>query len=280
MKFSRVLAAACLAFSAATFVHAADSVAAVLSKARAHIGSEEALGKLQSVHYVGMVEVAGPMTADQTRIDVIFQAPYRMRQEIASANGTDTTGLDDYAGWAFLNPPDAAKRRLVMLSSDPVRHLRANIWENLAFYRGLEAMGGRIEDGGTVSLDGAPARKLTFWHDDQIRFARWFDPATGRLLLTETDDGTSIREEGELVVAGLRFPKKIITTAKTKAGTTVSTTIVFDKITVNEPLDAKLFAPPRLTATTTPPPPPTPAMPAITPLILPKLGPDSTPARK
>jgi hypothetical protein len=77
-----------------------------------------------------------------------------------------------------------------------------------------------------------------------VFFARWFDPVTGQLLLTETDDGNQIREAGEILAGGLRFPRQIITVSKGKDGTTSKSTITFDLIKVNELAPASQFAVP------------------------------------
>jgi outer membrane lipoprotein-sorting protein len=267
-------AAILLALFCAVLARADDTVADVIAKARAYLGSEAALSSIQSVHYFGTYEASDPKTAGvHGQIDVIFQSPYRMRQVITLDGRVETTGLDGYSAWVFEQErKDGGRYRLTPLGTLPVLRARANVWENLAFYRGLEAAGGHIEDGGTVTLDGRPARKLTFVHDERIKFVRWFDPATGQLRQTETDEGTTIREEGLLTVAGLRFPQKLITSSKGQDGIASTATISFDKMTVNEPLADSFFAPPSTR----------PAAPAVSApaLSLPKMGPDSAPAGK
>jgi outer membrane lipoprotein-sorting protein len=239
----RLLVTCAVALCVFVPARAEDNVAAVLTKARARVGAEEALVKITAVRYSGTYEAG--TGGSPSRLEVIFQTPHRMLQVITSSKGKDYTVLDDYLGWAMALDSKETVRQIGWLRAEAVRHLRANVWENLAFYRGLEGVGGRIEDGGTVILDGKPARKLTFWHDSQVRFARWFDPETGRLLQTETDDGALIREEGELTAGGLRFPKKITSISVGKAGTKTTSTIVFEKITLNEPMPPQAFAPPR-----------------------------------
>ncbi len=270
----RLLAVLSLILSALPPVRAADDVAAVITRCRAFVGSETALKSIQCVRYVGVLEAtdAKGATVIKGQLDVTFQSPYRMRQVITTAKTIETTGLDDFSSWVLeQNAANPAQRRFNPRKVEAIARSRANVWENLAFYRGIEAVGGRIEDAGTVTLDGQTARKLIFRHDNQIHFSRWFDPASGRLLLTETDDGTAIREEGEIRSGGLRFPKKLVNTTKDPAGTTGKLTIIFEKITVNEPLDAGAFAPPLLGP---------PAAPAGDALKLPKLGTDLAPAAK
>ena len=49
---------------------------------------------------------------------------------------------------------------------------------------------------------------LVFIHSDEIIFTRYFDKANGRLVKTVTDNKSEIREEGEIIVSGIRFPRK------------------------------------------------------------------------
>jgi outer membrane lipoprotein-sorting protein len=281
MKFLRrlpvLLLLATTATTAATAARA-DDVAAFIAKARAAVGSEDVLAKVASVHYIGTVELPDAKAGAKTSIDVLFQNPYRQRITVTTDTGSQTTGLDGYSAWIREErPADPKYPRLGLLGVQQVRRMRANTWENLAFYSGIEHVDGHVEDAGTVQLDGQPARKLIFWHDNDVFFARWFDPVSGQLLQTETDDGNKIREAGEILSGGLRFPRQIITVSKGPNGATNTSTITFDTIKVNEPApdsafavplppprsanNAPPFAPPDPTLTIPPPPDHTPAPP-------------------
>jgi hypothetical protein len=98
-----------------------------------------------------------------------------------------------------------------------------------------------------VDLDDRRAHKLSFFHDDDIAFHRYFDPATGRLLLTETDQGARIREEGEIRVAGVRFPQRITTITRRPDGGQRRVVLSFDVVRVNQAYPAEYFRVPFLT---------------------------------
>lgn len=211
---------------------------AIIAKARAFVGSEAALSSLQSVHYSGTLVAPDPQDPKKevrSKIDIIFQRPEQQRITATSDKAVETTALDGYEGWTRLqDPADPTRWRQTLLSADQIKRLRANTWENLSFFRGLEQNGGTVEDQGTKTIDGVACQKLAFIHGPNIVFNRYFDQATGRLVLTETESGGSIREQGELVVNGIRFPKSIITSTKTAKGDTHTVTITFDEIKVNE----------------------------------------------
>jgi hypothetical protein len=97
-----------------------------------------------------------------------------------------------------------------------------------------------------VTISGVLCDKLAFTHAPNIVFFRFFDQKTGKLVMSETESGSQIREEGEINVAGIRFPKSITTVSKTPAGKTQTMTITFDEIKVNEAFPDTVFAIPGL----------------------------------
>jgi hypothetical protein len=77
-------------------------------------------------------------------------------------------------------------------------------------------------------------------------FTRYFESATGRLVLTETEAGGAIREQGSMVVNEVRFPKTISTVTKAAGGKAQTVTINFEQIMVNEVFPPSFFAVPAL----------------------------------
>jgi hypothetical protein len=249
----RLLLALAVVFVSAAATHAASSVDQVIARARATVGNEAALKALESLHYTGTLTTTatddkGVVRDVKVAIEIIFQRPYRQRIVATSENKIEITALDDYEGWQReQDPSDSNRWRMTLLSGDQIKRLRANTWENLSFFHGIEQRRGTVNDLGTVTLDGKSCRKLAFDHGDGIVFTRYFDDATGRLLLTETENGIRIIEEAEIVVDGIRFPRKIISTSKLADGTERTVSITFDKVIVNEPLADSLFTVPAMT---------------------------------
>ncbi len=221
----------------------------IITKARAYAGTEAALNALHAVHFYGTLVTNDPKDATkQTRaaIEIVMQKPARQRVSIVSNAAIETTALDGYEAWTRVTAADdGAKWQQTLLGADGIRRLRANTWENLSFYRGIEGEGGRIEDKGTTTLDGAQCHKVAFVHAPNIIFTRYFDLRTGRVLLTETESGT-IREQGELVASGIRFPKSITQVSKNPAGQDQTVTITFERIEINQPKPADYFSVPPL----------------------------------
>lgn len=242
-----------LALVAAVSDSGAAELSEILQRARAFVGAEAALEGLRSVHFSGVLETTeitpeGPRPI-RARIEIRFQKPFRQRIELVMEGREEITALDDYEGWQRLSlNGEAEKARLTLLGKDQIRRLRANTWENLAFYRGLDAIGGRIEDRGTGEQDGRRVRRVAFIHGPAIAFVRTFDEQTGQLLLTETERQGLIREEGELWAGGIRFPAKIITVNKLPDGSSREVVVAFERIVVNEDFPDALFAVPPVRA--------------------------------
>lgn len=222
----------------------------IITKARAYVGTEAALNHVHSIHYSGTLETTDPRDpTKQTRaaIEIVLANPDRQRVMITSDKTIEVTALDGYDGWTRVTAvDDPTKWQQTLIGADGIKRLRANTWENLAFYRGLEEEGGSVEDRGRQTVDGVECEKVAFVHAPNIIFYRYFDIATGRIVYSETEAGGSIREEGELVVDGIRFPKRIVTVSKNQAGQPQTVTITFNKILLNEKLPAGYFAVPSL----------------------------------
>ncbi len=232
----------------------AETASHWIAKARAYLGTESALNAVTCIHFSGRLETVEKVPApdDKTKLidrpvslptEIIFQKPYQQEMIQTKADAIVTTALDDYDGWIRTsNPKDPKQWRISLLDTQQIKQLRANTWENLWFYSGIERKGGRVELGGDVTVDGVACVKLSFIHAENIIFTRYIDKATGRLVKTETENGGEIREEGEIIVNGVRFPRKVIN--KALNGQIIS--IAFDKVVLNEHFPESEFAVPPL----------------------------------
>lgn len=248
--------AAVLACLAALGICAAAPADDVIAQARAYLGRENALDAVTSIQFSGTLELTEKVPSEanpevmvdrplRLPVEIIFQKPYRQRITVRSEKVVETSALDDYDGWQRRSDAaDPSRWQLTLLDPQQVKRLRANTWENLNFFRGLDKRGGRVESQGTATVDGIACDKLAFIHSDNIVFYRYFDRATGRLVKTETESGGEIREEGEMTVNGIRFPKRVIN--RTPDGK--MTTITFDRVTLNESRPDSDFEVPSLSA--------------------------------
>lgn len=229
---------ALLAFASAPL--GAQTAEAWIAKARAFLGGDKALNAVQSVHFTGSLELS-----DGTKLptDIIFQKPYQQRITVTGPKVIEATALDGYDAWQKrTNPANLAQWQVTLLDANQVKRLRANTLENLSFYATREMAGCEVKVEGEAMLEGRSCVKISFTHSGSIVFTRYFDKSTGQLVKTETENGGEIREEGEMFVNGVRFPKRVIN--KTPGG--AQTAISFDTVTLNEKFPAETFAVPSL----------------------------------
>lgn len=250
MKIRRfpLFAAGAIALASAQGARGAEP--AIISVARAYLGSDAALDAVTSIHFTGVIDVTDPDDAKQSishlPIDVIYEKPLRHRTVIRGEKAIQTKVLDGYDAWERLeDPADRTKFRLTWLSSEDTKALRASTWENLYYYRGLSPQDGVVEDKGPATVDGLSCDRVDFIHARTIVFSRYFEMGTGRLVLTETA-GEKVREHGQTVVNGIRFATSIVSTSRTPSGKEKAATITFEKIEVNQRFGDDVFAPPNL----------------------------------
>jgi len=254
MKARCFYALAACAVGAVLPAAAADTADEWVAKARAYLGTESTLNAVKSLHLEGTIDTTErvPDPADATKtierpirlaIDIVFQKPMQQRQILRSDKIERVTALDGYDAWEKVTDR-ATKRSSPPALLDPVgvKRLRATTIENLSFYSNQYQDSRQVRLLGDAQAEGIACVKVSFAYSSGIVFLRYFDKATGRLVKTEIEKGGEIREEGELIVSGIRFPKKVVnTTADGKA-----TAITFDKVTVGERFAADVFAVPAM----------------------------------
>lgn len=225
----------------------------IIAKARAYLGSEAALDGVRSVHLKGRITVVTPGKPDvPVRFDLVFQKPEQESLLAVFKDRFFRKVLDGYDGWMRIQQyraggPLVFDDRLsgaILLGTDEIRSLRADAWENLSFYRGIESVGGTESDLGPATVDGVRCEKVAFVHPGGIEYDRYFDQATGRLVFTESGKGSQIREQGEIRAGGIRFPKTIVLTARDAAGKLQTTTMNVEQAAVNESFPPDFFATP------------------------------------
>ncbi len=258
----RFLIATVAAVVAAT-VSPAQTAEQIIAKARSYLGSEAALDAIHSEHFTGVLEEQDTGQAEpvKSNVEIILQKPYQELMIKTSPTMVETIGLDDLEAWRRQQPVQGrTPARVALLVPDMVRKLRADAWENLNFFKGIERRGGEVKVMGPAEVNGVATVKVAFIHDADIIFYRYFDTATGRLVLTETPEGGRIEEAGEMRVDGVRFPRSISSTMKVlnAQGQAVERrrVLTFAKVTVNETFPDSIFAVPDQ------PPPPEPSPPA------------------
>jgi hypothetical protein len=213
---------------------AADSPDDIIAQARTFLGGDEALSKVKSIRFTGSVELADGTTGE---LELIVQKPVQQRLTLKLGEAREITALSGYDAWRRLEAVDeSGEWEMMLLEVDRIRELRAQYWENIGFFRGIETVGGKIEMRGEETLDGIECVKVAFIHGKDLVFVRYFNKETGQLVYTRGIGGEAIREKGEIIVDGVRFPK-----ALERTGVGPKSVVTFSDITVNEKFGNDLF---------------------------------------
>lgn len=248
----RFLLTSLLTFAAAvsSALAASPEAEAVIAKARAFLGGDAALDAVNSIHITGSIQIsetpAAPAGPGPSSVEIIFQKPSHHLLVVRTPQYVETTCLDDYFAWRRVEPAGGGRIQNLTLGVDATRRLRASAWENLHFYRAAALHDGEIIDEGTAQVDGVTCRKVLFRYGPGIDYLRYFDVATGRLVQTEMPPSGVIREEGEFIVSGVRFPRVLKTHRTEPDGKTIVITVTFERIVLNETFPPSTFEQPLL----------------------------------
>lgn len=227
---------------------------AIIAKARAYLGPESVLDSVNSIHMVGSLTASPDNSAAPQRmtVDIIIQKPDRESILIVQKDRIIHTALDAFEGSQEAQDKPAPGQtsidlrktyRLTILSPEQVESLRVDVLEQIWFYHGPMHEGGQIEDRGSATTDGIATEKIAFVYGPKNTYVRQFDQSTGRLVYSEINGVSKIRQSGEIMAGGIRFPKQIDVTDVIN-GKDSTKTYTFDKITVNESFPESLFAVP------------------------------------
>ena len=253
MMFLRLRRLALFTFAlAGSMLTAHAEEPAILAQARNFLATDLALNGVRSIHIQGTLVVttsADVTKSSQAAVDIVFQKPDQQRMIRTTADVIEKVGLDGYDAWSRVAPvKDPTKFRQNILAPDLIKRLRANTLENLYYYRGLERFGVQVVDQGPATIDGIATQKIAFIHGAALTFTRYFELATGRLVRSESEDGSVTTESGEQIVDGVRFAKVVTTASKKAGGVTETSTLTISAITLNEFFSANEFAVPTLKA--------------------------------
>jgi hypothetical protein len=228
---------------------------AVIALVRSRLGTEAVLNELKTIHYRGKYEKSdgAPTGRLAGNFESFFQKPFQQRLALSFTSGREEiTALDGLESWMRIK--EGADQRLTLFPKEQTKALRIVTWQTLDFFRGIERVGGTAEFLGEENADGVACWKVAFRHETNLTYTYFFDKATGRMVVAKISRRQApytvvegeMREEGELIVDGIRFPRKTISTFKEPSGQTTTIIQENEKITVGETFPAALFAVPSI----------------------------------
>ena len=218
-------------------------VDATIELARSQLGDLERLDSIKSITYKGSLFYS---SGDSGTIDLIYQKPMHQKLIAVINDSKEVSALDDTEGWISYYKI-GLDQSLGMEIFDPARVLmmQAAVREAFGFYKRPTHRGGRVTYDGREKVKDVDCVVLIYHHGEGIGYIRYFDAATGRLMKTVDANGVEYYEEGEIMVEGVRFPKKLVTTFSTAVGPQTME-FTYSKITLDKKHDASIFELPSL----------------------------------
>ncbi len=247
----RILPLISLSFFLTPLLHAAEAqLDDVIAQARGLLGTEEALTSVETLHYSGTVLDSEGAVIDT--IELYFKKPYFQKLIIENDKVRRTTAVNISEGFIeVIDKEDEKNSGILILDAARVRRLIANAVENLYYYQGpKQRPGGKIELLGTKTVHGKQCYEVKFSYPSGLFYVRYFDVEDGSIVSTINGETNMENIETDvMVIDGIRFPKKI---ASYDEEGDLLRTVVFEEITVNEPLDNSIFEFPGLPASMRP----------------------------
>ena len=218
-----------------------EIIQSTIELARSYLGPDDKLDAIESVHYKGSLLYS---SGDLGTIEMVYQKPMQHRMVAVIGGRREVSVLDGSEGWTtFERVVDSVPLSIEIF--DPIRILimQASVREAFNFFRKPDTRNGEILYEGKETVNGRDCNVLTYHHGDGIAYQRYIDAETGQVHKTLDSKGVEYLEEGELIVDGLRFPKKLLSTFSTAIGDQ-SMEFAYSSITLNEKLTDSDFVMP------------------------------------
>lgn len=226
----------------------AQSLEQIIKKARSQLAPEKTLEAVKTLRYEASVDNAeGP----EGTLILVFKKPYMQYLEVETDAFRERTAVNGFEGWRErLNKVNPAQSGVLVLDPQQTKYLLSNAMENLYFFEGPEhARGGEIKLDGEETVRGMECWKVDFIYPSGLRYSRFFEKSTGKLVVTRTSNGEmEMVEKESLKSGGIKFPRVVETY---KNGVLVRT-VTFEKIEVNDPVEDSLFDFPSIPANARP----------------------------
>lgn len=216
-------------------------IESTIKLARAFLGDSDRLDAIDCIHYKGSLLYS---SGDLGTIEMIYQEPLRQKMIAVVNDRKEVSVLNGTEGWTtFERVGDSLP--LGMEIFDPVRILimQAAVREAFSFFQKPDVRNGEISYQGKETVKGRECHVLDYDHGDGIGYRRFIDAETGQVLRMLDSKGVEYIEEGEIIVDGIRFPKKMVSTFATALGSQTME-FAYTSITLNKKLPDSEFVMP------------------------------------
>lgn len=208
----------------------------VIERARATLGSNDALDGVVTLRIVGSLKQAGSGTPSAT-ILIVARKPCSQRMELKVDDIVETTILCGRKGCMIRSNLDADASQMRDLIGPELERVRYNTRQFFNFYKPDYKSGETVTVEGIETHRGQRAYKLKYAYPNGTETIRYFSVANDALVSTVTPNGVERVGVGSQVLEGIKFPERI----EYYEGERMLHTIELKDIQVNKPLEAGIF---------------------------------------
>jgi len=187
---------------------AAEDAEEIIAKARSAIGTEAALNAVESLKFKGVLHPAVE-GAEKVEVELLLEKPSKQRLTMTGTQGSSTTIIGEAQGYVVQKNFASGQESVSLMNFEQIRNLKANSAENLYFFDLPAQFQVRTKYLGEEEILGQTADAVRFIHRGGIIYFRFFDPETGELLATRTDNGLLNVEKNHETVGGLRLAREV-----------------------------------------------------------------------
>ncbi|MEM8867662.1 MAG: hypothetical protein AAGC73_05295 [Verrucomicrobiota bacterium] len=226
--------------SAISLSGAAPAISEIIDRARAVAGTEEDLNGLVTLQMEGRIIPSDDSMPD-AQIFISARKPLSKRLEVRVGDVVETTILQGKRGCMVRSDLQMSASKMRLLTPPEMAHVTLSTKQFFNFYRPDTRNGEQVSHQGVELLQGMRCHKLVYLSVDGTKTTRYFSLENDALVASISNSGVVSVPLGAQRIGGIRYPESI----EYYENNEKLHTIVFDRIGVNKPLPAGLFAIPK-----------------------------------
>jgi hypothetical protein len=227
---------------ASALVHSAlsaqqsPSTTDVISRARATLGSEQALNEVITLKMLGTLEPANAKVPAATLL-IIARKPNSQRLEIRMDDMVETTILNCRKACIIRSNLGAEASQMRELTEPERERVLYSTRQLFNFYQPNFKSGEKVTYEGMVTHREKRTHKISYKYPEGLETVRYFSVEDDTLVASVADNGVESVNRGSLMVQGIKFPESI---DYYEEGRKLHT-IKLREVSVNKPLAAGIF---------------------------------------
>lgn len=232
----RIFIWGCALVAAALSAQQVPSTTDVINRARATLGSEQALNEVITLKMLGTLVPADPKVPAATVL-IIARNPNSQRLEIRMDDMVETTILNFSKACIIRSNLEAEASQMRQLTEPERDRVRYSTRQLFNFYRPDFKNGEKVTYEGIVTHREQRSHKISYKYPEGLETVRYFSVDDDTLVASIAENGVESVNRGSQVVQGIKFPQSI---DYYEDGRKLHT-IELKEVSVNQPLAAGIF---------------------------------------